>query len=54
MDIKIFLCYTIPFSTMNRFDSSDIVIHDSDPIEYHRDVFFPLNLQEKDLESLWD
>lgn len=31
----------------NRFESSDIVIHDIDSIQYHRDViciFIPLNL----------
>lgn len=27
---------------MNRFDSSDIVIHDIDPIRYHRDVMHPI------------
>nr|WBR75205.1 photosystem II protein M [Liquidambar styraciflua] len=27
---------------MNRFDSSDIVIHDIDPIQYHRDVIHPI------------
>ena len=26
-----FLCYTIPFSMMNRFDRSDIVIPNIDP-----------------------
>nr|YP_009861715.1 photosystem II protein M [Liquidambar yunnanensis]YP_009862445.1 photosystem II protein M [Liquidambar excelsa]QKD75566.1 photosystem II protein M [Liquidambar excelsa]QKD75648.1 photosystem II protein M [Liquidambar yunnanensis] len=27
---------------MNRFDSSNIVIHDIDPIQYHRDVIHPI------------
>ena len=27
---------------MNRFDSSDIVIHDIDPIQYHRDAIHPI------------
>ena len=27
---------------MNQFDSSDIVIHDIDPIQYHRDVIHPI------------
>nr|UXR12626.1 photosystem II protein M [Liquidambar formosana]WBR74248.1 photosystem II protein M [Liquidambar chinensis]WBR74683.1 photosystem II protein M [Liquidambar acalycina] len=27
---------------MNRFDSSDIVIHDIDPIQYHRNVIHPI------------
>lgn len=40
---------------MNRFDSSDIVIHDIlirfDIIEMQR---IPLNLQAKHLSSLWD
>jgi len=41
---------------MNQFDSSDIVIHDIDPIQYHRDVIHPIEftLQAKDLSSLWD
>ena len=41
---------------MNQFDSSDIVIHDIDPIQYHRDVIHPteFTLQVKDLSSLWD
>ena len=41
---------------MNRVDSSDIVIHDIDPIRYHRDVILiiPLNLPTKDFSSLWD
>lgn len=29
---------------MNWFDSSDIVIHDIDPIQYHRGVIHPLEL----------
>lgn len=28
----------------NLFDSSDIVIHDIDPIQYHREVIDWLNL----------
>jgi len=40
------------------FDSSDIVIHDIDPILYHRDKieikFIPLNLLTKDFSFLWD
>lgn len=27
---------------MNRFDSSDIVIHDIDLIQYHRDAIHPI------------
>lgn len=27
---------------MNRFESSDIVIHDIDPIQYHRYVIHPI------------
>lgn len=27
---------------MNQFDSSDIVIRDIDPIQYHRDVIHPI------------
>ena len=27
---------------MSQFDSSDIVIHDIDPIRYHRDVIHPV------------
>lgn len=27
---------------MNRFDSSDIVIHDIDPIRYHRNLIHPI------------
>ena len=42
-----FLCYTIQFSTMNRFDRSDIVIQNIDPIQYHQDAkVIPLNLQK--------
>ena len=35
-------CYTIQFLTTSQFDSSDIVIHDIDPIRYHRDVIHPI------------
>ena len=38
----------------NSFDSADIVIHDIDPIQDHREVIHSLNLQAKDLLSLWD
>lgn len=38
---------------MNWFDSSDIVIHDIDPIQYHREVIHPLNLQAKDFYYLY-
>lgn len=27
---------------MNQLDSSDIVIHDIDPIQYHRNVIHPI------------
>lgn len=27
---------------MSQFDSSDIVIHDIDPIRYHRDIIHPI------------
>jgi hypothetical protein len=27
---------------MNRVNSSDIVIHDMDPIQYHRNVIHPI------------
>lgn len=30
---------------MNRFDSSDIVIHDIDQTRYYRDGIHPLNLE---------
>jgi hypothetical protein len=30
---------------MNRFDSSDIVIHDIDPIQYHRDGIHPIEFR---------
>lgn len=30
---------------MNRFDSSDIVIHDIDPIRYHRDRIHPIKFR---------
>nr|WQM21081.1 photosystem II protein M [Puya raimondii] len=39
---------------MNRFDRSDIVIHNIDPIRYHQDQFIPMNLQELNFSSLWD
>ena len=41
---------------MNQFDSSDIVIHDIDSIQYHQNVIHPIEftLQVKDLSSLWD
>jgi hypothetical protein len=41
----IFLCYTIQFSTINRFESSDIVIHDIDLIRYHRDGIHPIEFR---------
>lgn len=42
-----FLCYTttiliIEFSTMNWFDRSEIVIHNIDLIQYHRDAINPV------------
>lgn len=38
---------------MNRFDSSDIVIHDIDPIQYHRDVIHPIEFtREKFIISM--
>ena len=43
----VFLCYTIQFLTMNRFDSSDIVIHDIDPIRYHRDVIYTIEFTDE-------
>ena len=50
-----FLCYTIQFSTMNRFDRSDIVIQNIDPIQYHQDAkVIPLNLQKSNFSYLWD
>nr|YP_011021287.1 photosystem II protein M [Bakerantha lundelliorum]WQM20995.1 photosystem II protein M [Bakerantha lundelliorum] len=39
---------------MNRFDRSDIVIHNIDPIQYDQDQFIPMNLQELNFSSLWD
>lgn len=32
---------------MNRFDSSDIVIHDIDPIRYHRDVIYTIEISDE-------
>lgn len=32
---------------MNRFDSSDIVIHDIDPIRYHLDRIHPIEFRVK-------
>lgn len=34
---------------MNRFDSSDIVIHDIDPIQYHRYVIHPIEFTGENL-----
>jgi len=43
------------FSMMNRFDRSDIVIPNIDPIQYHQDAkVIPLNLQKSNLAYLWD
>lgn len=39
---------------MNRFDRSDIVIHDIHLIRYHRDGIHPMNSEAKSLSSLWD
>jgi hypothetical protein len=40
---------------MNRFDRSDIVIPNIDPIQYHQDAkVIPLNLQKSNLAYLWD
>lgn len=46
------LYYSIP--RMNQFDSSNIIIHDIDLIQYHRDVIHPIEftLQSKDLSFL--
>ena len=46
------LYYSI--SRMNQFDSSNIVIHDIDLIQYHRHVIHPIEfiLQLKDLSFL--
>lgn len=40
---------------MNRFNRSDIVIHNIDPIEYHQDAIHPIEftLEEKSF-LLWD
>lgn len=32
---------------MNRFDSSDIVIHDIDPIRYHRDEIYTIEFTDE-------
>lgn len=32
---------------MNRFDSSDIVIHDIDPIRYHRDGIYTIEFTDE-------
>ena len=32
---------------MNRFDNSDIVIHDIDPIRYHRDRIHPIEFRSE-------
>ena len=49
-----FLCYTIKLSMMNRFDRSDIVIPNIDPIQYHQDAkVIPLNLQKSNFAYLW-
>lgn len=50
-----FLCYTMKFSMMNRFDRSYIVIPNIDPIQYHQDAkVIPLNLQKSNFAYLWD
>ena len=41
-------------SMMNRFDRSDIVIPNIDPIQYHQDAkVIPLNLQKSNFAYLW-
>jgi len=41
------ILFTIQFLTMNRFDSSEIVIHDIDPIQYHRDVIYTIEFTDE-------